>query len=58
MSEVSEARMVSLTSAMEGHRSDSSTGLPSASLPIGVVVRSMSTVPASAKATTSGGDAR
>ncbi len=48
MSEVSEARMVSLTSSIGGQSSDSMTGLPSASLPMGSLVRSTSIVPASA----------
>ncbi len=38
--------------------SASMTGVPSAAVPSGSVVRSMSTRPASANATTSGGDAR
>ncbi len=48
MSEVSEDRMASVTSSGDGQRSDSRTGLPSASVPNGSVVRSMSMVPPSA----------
>src|SRR5260370_4011202 len=48
----------SLTSACEGHSSESITGLPSRDLPTGSFVKSMLTVPASAYATTSGGEPR
>ena len=46
------------TSSADGQMSASMTGVPSRSVPTGSVVRSMSTVPASPYATTSGGDAR
>ena len=48
----------SRTSSAEGQMSASITGWPSLPVPMGSVVRSMSTRPARAKATTSGGDAR
>src|SRR5258708_37993680 len=46
----------SLTSAGDGHSSDSITGLPSRVVPTGSLVRSMWTAPASPYATTSGGE--
>ena len=48
----------SRTSSADGQMSESMTGWPSDPVPIGSVVRSMSTRPARAKATTSGGEAR
>ena len=48
----------SATSACVGQTSARSTGPPSAPVPIGSAARSMSVVPASAYATTSGGEAR
>ena len=47
-----------LISSALGQISCRNTGRPSEPVPIGSVVRSTSTVPASAKATTSGGEAR
>ncbi len=52
------ARMQSRTSAWVGQTSRRYTGSPSFPVPSGSCVRSMSTVPASAYATTSGGLAR
>src|SRR5690625_6786081 len=49
--------MVSLISLLLGQMSRRYTSLPSRSLPRGSVVRPMSTVPAIAYATTSGGEA-
>ena len=48
----------SATSAGDGQSSLSMTGLPSASVPMGSRVRSQVVLPASAYATTSGGEAR
>src|SRR6266567_1389170 len=50
--------MTELTSSCDGQSSDSITCLPSRSVPIGSLLRSICTVPASANATTSGGEAR
>src|SRR5206468_12282012 len=50
--------MTALTSSCYGQSSDIITGLPSRSVPIGSLLRSICTVPASAYATTSGGEAR
>ena len=49
---------MSAISFCDGHRSDRYTGCPDFPVPSGSDVRSMSIVPASAYATTSGGDAR
>ena len=48
MSDVSDTLIVSLTSSIDGHSSERSTGLPAVSWPTGSVVRSVSMVPASA----------
>ena len=50
--------MTSLISSIEGQISASITGSPSDPMPIGSLVRSISSVPVKAYATTSGGDAR
>jgi len=53
-----EEAITDLISSADGHRSVSMTGRPSLPTPMGSTVRSMSTLPASANATTSGGEAR
>src|SRR5436853_3504479 len=58
ISSVIDDSMSALTSSGVGQMSLRKTGLPSLPLPIGSSSRSMCTVPASAYATTSGGDAR
>ena len=58
MSRVTFSAMNFWISADDGQMSLRYTGLPSLPFPIGSVVRSFCTVPASAYATTSGGEAR
>ena len=58
MSLRTDSRTTAATSSGAGQRSFRCTAFPSRSAPSGSSVRSMSTVPASAYATTRGGEAR
>ena len=58
MARVTFLAMTASISSLLGQMSRRNTGLPFLSTPSGSVVRSIAAVPASAKATTSGGEAR